>query len=190
MTPRFHPWRFVLFLLLLAFFGVFSGCSTATSPGTVTPSQQLVANDVEDLISIGLVPVLTRNPSYIAAARTVAASLGTFSGDVVTPDDVSAVLAKVPQLSDADRQTIAGVVNAAWTVYVKRHSQQVNANIRPDVKLFLSAVSNGIIAAAAAVPPRPEVVSPAPPVAVVPLRNTEDLIETLDPTQKASWHRF
>jgi hypothetical protein len=47
---------------------------------------------------------------------------------------------------------IAGVVNAAWGTYVRRYSQQVNASVRPDVALFLGAVSRGILSACAAVP--------------------------------------
>jgi hypothetical protein len=124
-------------------FGV-NGCATTTTPGAVTSTQQTIANAVEDSISIGLVPVLSKNPSYIGAAKTVSAALGSFTGSTLTPDDVASFLTKVPQLSDADRQVIGGMVNAAWGVYVKRYAQQVNANVRPDVKLFLSAVANGI----------------------------------------------
>lgn len=140
-----------LFLAAIAFAG-FSGCVSATSPGAVTSTQQTVANAVEDAISIGLVPVLTKNPSYIGAAQTVAAGLGAFSSSTITPDDVSAFLAKVPQISPADARVIAGIVNAAWATYTKRYAQQVGANVRPDVKLFLDAVSNGIGAAVAATP--------------------------------------
>jgi hypothetical protein len=132
-------------------FGV-NGCATSTNPGAVTSSQQTIANAVEDSISIGLVPVLTKNPSYVGAAATVSAALGSFSGSTLTPEDVNAFLVKVPQLTETDRATIAGIVNAAWGVYTKRYAQQVNANVRPDVKLFLSAVANGISSAVAAVP--------------------------------------
>jgi hypothetical protein len=135
--------------LLVAFV---TGCQTTGSPGAVTNQQQTIANAVEDTLSIGLVPVLAKNPSYIGAAQTVAAALGSFSGDTLTPGDVGAFLAKVPQLSPQDAQTIAGIVNAAWTTYSKRYAQQVNAGVRPDVKLFLSAVANGITSAIAAVP--------------------------------------
>lgn len=131
---------------------LFTGCATLSNPGAVTSTQQTVANAVEDVMTVGLVPVLTKNVSYVPAAQTVALALGTFAGDTITPADVDAFLAKVPQITDADRKAIAGIVNAAWGVYVKRYAQQVGASTRPDVKLFLAAVANGITAACAAVP--------------------------------------
>jgi hypothetical protein len=141
----------LLFLFSIAF-SAFGGCATLTNPGAVTSTQQTVANAVEDAISIGLVPVLTKNPSYIGAAQTVAAGLGAFSGSTITPADVNAFLAKVPQITPADARVIAGIVNAAWATYSKRYAQQVGANVRPDVKLFLDAVASGIGAAIAATP--------------------------------------
>lgn len=129
-----------------------SGCVTSSNPGAVTSTQQTVADIAETTVSIGLVPVFVKNPSYIPAAQTVAAALASVTGDSITPEGVDAFLAKVPQLSPADRQTIAGVVNAAWTAYAKRYQTQVNANTRPDVKLFLTAIANGVVTAAASVP--------------------------------------
>lgn len=134
-------------LLALAF----SGCQSAPGAGTVTSTQQTVANAAEDAISIGLVPVLAKNPSYIGAAQTVALALGSFSGDTLTADDVAAFLAKT-SLAPQDAQTVAGIVNAAWAVFEKRYAQQIGSATRPDVKLFLAAVSNGIKAAVAATP--------------------------------------
>jgi hypothetical protein len=127
-----------------------AGCVSFT-PTAPTATQQTVANAVEDAISIGLVPVFTKNPSYLVAANTVAITLGSFSGDSLTPADVSAFLAKT-SLTDADQRAVAGVVNAAWGIYVKRYSERVGAATRPDVKLFLSSVSNGIKSAIAATP--------------------------------------
>lgn len=126
-----------------------AGCSSA--PVDPTPKQQLVANAVEDVISVGLVPVLTKNPSYIGAADAVAAALGSFQGDTLTAADVQAFIGKTP-LSEQDAKTVAGLINAAWATYQKRYAQQVSASVRPDVKLFLGAVANGIHAAVAAVP--------------------------------------
>ena len=131
---------------------IFVGCATLQNPGTVTSAQATIANAVEDTLSIGLVPVLTKNPAYVDAAKTVAVTLGTFSGATLTPADVDAFLAKVPQLTPTDRQTIAGIVNSAWAVYSKRYASQVNANVRPDVALFLNAAATGILNACAAVP--------------------------------------
>lgn len=128
------------------------GCISQTTPVAPTSTQQTVANAVEDALAIGLVPVLTKNASYIGAARTVAAGLGSFSGDTITPADVNAFLAKVPSLDPQDAKVIAGVVNAAWATYAKRYATQVNASVRPDVKLFLAAVAEGITRAIAAVP--------------------------------------
>ena len=132
-----------------------AGCTVASL--APTSAQVTVANAVEDAIAIGLVPVLTKNPTYLGAARAVAASLGSFSGDTLTPADVDAFLAKAPNLggwtlAPDDARVIAGVVNAAWQTYAKRYAAQVNASVRPDVKLFLSAVAEGINRAIAAVP--------------------------------------
>jgi len=135
----------LMLLVLLA------GCVSSPGTGTVTPAQQTIANAVEDLLTVGLVPVFTKNPSYLAAANTVALSLGTFAGDTITPADVDAFLSKTP-MTDADKKAVAGVVNAAWQVFTKRYAQQVGAGTRPDVKLFLSAVSEGIKNAVAATP--------------------------------------
>ena len=139
----------ILLAALCAF--ALSACSTLSNPGTVTTSQQTVANAVEDTISIGLVPVLTKNASYLSSARGVALALGSFSGTALTPDDVTAFLGKTT-LAPADRVVVAGIVNSAWAVYTKRYQQLVGTNLRPDVALFLNAVSTGILNAVAAVP--------------------------------------
>ncbi len=130
-------------------FALLTACTTA--PTAPTSGQQLAANAVEDILSIGLVPVLTKNASYLPAAQSIAIALGTFNGTTLTPADVDAFLAKTA-LSPADAREVAGIVNAAWSVYAKRYAAQVGAGLRPDVKLFLAAVSNGITAAIAAVP--------------------------------------
>ena len=127
-------------------------CVSTLAPLPPSAAEQIIANAVEDVITIGLVPVLSKNPSYAPAAQTVALALGSFTGSTITQADTNAFLAKVPSLSPADRDAIAGIVNAAWSVYVKRYQQQLGANTRPDVKLFLSAVSNGIASAVAALP--------------------------------------
>lgn len=126
-----------------------SACSSV--PVDPTPKQQVVANAVEDTLSIGLVPVLTKNRSYIPAASAIAVSLGSFSGSTIAPADVDAFLAKTG-IQPEDAAIIAGLVNAAWDTYSRRYATQVNASVRPDVKLFLSAVSNGINRAISAVP--------------------------------------
>lgn len=141
-----------LFAAAIVGLGLTAACVSTGSSGSVTSTQQTIANAVEDAISIGLVPVLAKNPSYAPAAQTVSLALGAFEGATIMPADVDLFLAKVPQLSVQDRATVAGIVNAAWGVYVKRYSQQVGASTRPDVKLFLAAVSNGIASAVAAVP--------------------------------------
>ena len=69
----------------------------------------------------------------------------------MTPADVDAFLAKT-SLAPADARQVAGIVNAAWAIYQKRYAATVAAGVRPDVQLFLAAVSNGITAAIAAVP--------------------------------------
>ena len=52
-------------LTQFAFFGL-TGCTSI--PTAPTSNQQLAANAVEDVLSVGLVPVLTKNASYIPAA--------------------------------------------------------------------------------------------------------------------------
>lgn len=138
-------------LISLAVLGaaLFSACTSV--PVDPTPKQQVVANAVEDALSIGLVPVLTKNRSYVPAAAGVAASLGSFAGQTITPADVDAILAKTGIAPD-DSAIVAGLVNAAWDTYSRRYAQQVNGSVRPDVKLFLSAVANGVNRAIAAVP--------------------------------------
>lgn len=139
-------------LLVLFVLTCLAGCVATSLPTTApTATQQLVANAVEDAISVGLVPVFAKNPSYIAAANTVALGLGNFAGDTITSADVAAFLAKTT-LTEADQRTVTGLVTATWQIYAKRYSQQVSTATRPDVKLFLAAVSNGIKAAAAATP--------------------------------------
>jgi hypothetical protein len=134
-----------LFVLIL----VLSGCTSV--PTDATPRQQTIANAVEDVISIGLVPVLAKNATYLAEARGVAAILGTFDGGELTPADVDAFLARL-KVAPEDARAIGGVVNAAWATYSRRYAEQVGKSVRPDVKLFLGAVSRGILAAVAAVP--------------------------------------
>lgn len=136
------------FALCLALFLV--GCVSVT-PTAPTAAQQTIANAVEDAISIGLVPVFTKNPSYAPAAAAVAAGLGSFTGDTITPADVAALLATT-KLTPDDQRAVAGIVNAAWSVFAKRYAEKVGAATRPDVKLFLSAVANGIKAAVSATP--------------------------------------
>ena len=136
-------------LLLIALTLVMAGCVSV--PVDPTPKQQLVANAVEDILSVGLVPILSKNASYIPAAQAIAVSLGTFSGTTLTPADVNAFLAKTT-LSPEDAKAVAGIVNAAYDVFQRRYAQQVGTSLRPDLKLFLQAVSNGINNAIAAVP--------------------------------------
>lgn len=128
-----------------------TGCVSPTTSTPPTSRTELIAAAVEDLLAIGLVPVLSKNPAYLPAAQAVAATLGTFSGSTLTPDDVDAFLART-SLVEEDRRAVAGIVNAAWSVFTRRYAEQVGASIRPDVRLFLAAVSRGITSAVAAVP--------------------------------------
>jgi hypothetical protein len=128
---------------------VFAGCTTA--PVDPTPKQTVIANAVEDTLAVGLVPVLTKNASYIPAAQGVAAALGSFSGAELTSAHIAAFLEKV-NIAPDDRLVIAGLVNAAWDTYQRRYAEQVGKSVRPDVKIFLAAVANGIARAIAAVP--------------------------------------
>jgi len=127
-----------------------ASCTSApvTDP---TPRQEMIANAVEDILAVGLVPVLAKNPAYVAEVRVAAALLGSFNGATITPADVDSFLSRL-KVTPEDARAIAGVVNAAWDVYVRRYSQQLGTALRPDVKLFLVAAANGIERAIAAVP--------------------------------------
>ena len=128
-----------------------TGCVSSPVATAPTATQQTIANAVEDAISIGLVPVFAKNPSYAPAAAAVAAGLGSFAGDTLTSADVAAFLGKTSLTAD-DQRAVAGIVNAAWAVFAKRYAEKVGSATRPDVKLFLAAVSNGIRSAVAATP--------------------------------------
>lgn len=142
--------KFLSFVILgLAL--VFSGCVSTPGTGVVTSKQQQIADIAEDTLAIGLVPVLTNNQSYLEAAKGIAVVAATFTGDSLTPESVYAVLTKF-NVTDADARIVAGIVNAAWESYTKRYQAEVGASIRPDVKVFLKAVSNGIARAVASVP--------------------------------------
>lgn len=142
-----HPFACLVLLGILCV----AGCVSTTMPTAPTATQQTIANAVEDAISIGLVPVFTKNPRYAPAAEILAAGLGNFAGDTVAPKDVAAFLA-MTELSTDDQRAVAGIVNAAWSVFAKRYVEKVGAATRPDVKLFLAAVANGIKSAVAATP--------------------------------------
>jgi hypothetical protein len=148
------------------------GCIFVTACTTVpvapTSIQQLIANAVEDTISVGLVPVLTKNSSYVPAAQSIALALGTFSGTELTPENVHDFLARTPLTGD-DARTVEALVNAAWQTFTRRYQAQVGASLRPDVKLFLGAVSSGISNAIAALPRTTDLKSPPPAVRDRPL---------------------
>ncbi len=148
LIPQLALSTLLTWLILTALMAIPACTTTPTAP---TDRQQVIANAIEDVISIGLVPVLSKNPSYIPAAKAVAAALGTFQGTTITPENVNAVLDR-SGFSPADARTVAGIVNAAWATYQKRYAQQVSTTVRPDVKLFLAAVSAGIVNAIVATP--------------------------------------
>lgn len=141
--------KYLVSLLIAAV--ALTGCVSSTAPAEPTSKQQTIANAVEDAIAIGLVPVLANNPDYLETAQVVAVALGAVNGDQITPEGVQTFLNQF-DLAPEDARVIAGVVNAAWATYTKRYAAQVNASVRPDVKLFLGAVSNGIRSAVAATP--------------------------------------
>jgi len=132
------------------------GCVSSTSTGVPTSSEQSWANGVGDFLSLGLAPVLANNPDYIPAAQALGATLGTFTGDTLTPDNVAALVAtaaaKAQGFSVKDQKTVTALINAAWARYAKNYQGNANAAIRPDVKLFLAAAADGIAAAVAATP--------------------------------------
>jgi len=103
------------------------------------------------VIAIGLVPVLTKNPAYTQEARSIAVVLGSFTGSTLSGAEVESFLAKT-SVDPVDARAIAGLVNAAWDTYQRRYAEQVGKAIRPDVKMFLAAVANGIERAVAAIP--------------------------------------
>jgi hypothetical protein len=140
-------------LTLLALLAL-TGCTTA--PVDPTSSQQLAAGAVEDVITLALTPVLAKNPDYLPGIQAVANSLATFSGATLSPADTNGMLllaAKSSPILTPDLQKqIAAEINAAWGIYAKKYQVIANGSIRPDVKLFVAAVANGINAAIAAQP--------------------------------------
>lgn len=136
----------VYFAFILA---LMAGCTSV--PSDPTPKQQFIANAIEDTLSVGLVPVLSKNNQYLAEAKTVAAILGSFEGTELTPKDIDTFVGRL-KLAPEDIRAVTGLVNAAWSTYQKRYAEQIGKSLRPDVKLFLGAVSRGINNAIAAVP--------------------------------------
>jgi len=122
-----------------------------TTPTAPTDRQQMCANAAEDGITVILAPILANNTSYLEAVQTLAVALGSFSGSTLTPADVDAFLGKV-NMDAKDKRMLATMINAAWGRYVLRYQQQLGTSLRPDVSLFLAAVSNGINNAVAATP--------------------------------------
>jgi hypothetical protein len=135
-------------VLYTAFVLVLVGCTNV--PTNPTPRQEMIANAIEDTLSVGLVPVLSKNPAYLTEARTVAALLGTFEGTELTAADVDVFVSRL-KLAPEDVRAVTGLVNATWSTYQKRYAEQVGKSLRPDVKLFLGAVSRGITNAISAV---------------------------------------
>ena len=142
----------LLALCSLLFALSFTGCTSV--PTAPTDKQTVIANAVEDALSLGLVPVLVKNPDYVPVARSIAAALATFTGDTLEAVQVESFLGKT-SMAPEDAATVAALINGAWDTYSRRYAQQVNAQVRPDVKIFLAAVSNGITRALAALPARP-----------------------------------
>lgn len=145
--------RFCVSLALLALSASFTGCvSGSMSPTAPVADRQIaIANAVEDTLAIGMVPVLVNNPDYIEVAAGVSAALSSFSGETITPMQVQAFLSQT-KLKPEDARAIAAIVNTTWDTFSRRYAQQVTANVRPDVKLFISAVRQGLNRALAAVP--------------------------------------
>lgn len=140
-------------LLALAFTGCVSNTAPAVEP---TSSQQLAASAVEDGLTVFLAPVLANNPDYVLAAQAVADGLATFSGTTLTAGDVTGILdaagRKTSRLTPEMKQQLAAEINVLWGIYVRKYQKIADGNIRPDVKLFLGAIANGINAAVAAQP--------------------------------------
>lgn len=143
------PHSLATLALLLLLVCLAPGCTTA--PVAPTAKQQVIANAVEDVISVGLVPVLAKNPSYIAEVRVAAALLTSFNGTTLTSADVDTFLARL-KVSPEDARVLSGLVMAAWDTYQRRYREQVSIILRPDVRVFLVAVANGIERAITAVP--------------------------------------
>ena len=136
-------------LAVLTFLWLVCGCTT--TPTAPTDRQVAVANAVEDVISVGLVPVLAKNPRYVPEARAVAAAFSLSKVTAVTASDVEAFLSTTT-LAPEDSRIVAGLVLSSWDIYQRRYAQQVSASVRPDVGLFLQAVAAGIERAIAATP--------------------------------------
>ena len=125
------------------------GCTSL--PVDPTPRQQVAANIAEDILANGLVLVFARNPAYVDEGGAVVALLSVSTAVTITPESIAAILAKT-KIAPDDARIIAAVVSSAWDTYQRRYAVQVGASVRPDVRMFLAAVANGIERAIAAVP--------------------------------------
>lgn len=126
-----------------------TGCTT--TPTAPTDRQVMAANAAEDILASGLVLVFAKNPSYVPEARTISAALAVSTSTTLAPDDIAAALAKT-SLKPEDARMVAAVVASAWDTYQRRYAEQVSKSVRPDVALFLRAVSAGIDRAIANTP--------------------------------------
>lgn len=129
-----------------------TGCvSSSSADEPPLPKHEVLANAVEDTLAIGLVPVLVNNPEYVPVAQGISVALGAGTAGSMTTADIQAFLLKAG-VADTDAATVSALVNATWDTYSRRYASEVGASVRPDVKLFLSAVANGISRAVAAIP--------------------------------------
>lgn len=142
---------FFLPFLLSAVFLLLTACTTPTAPAVPTERAQLIAAAVEDVLAIGLVPVLVKNPAYAAEARLAATLINSATAATLTPAGLEATVARL-RLAPEDARALSGLLAAAWDTYQRRYAAQVGASLRPDVRLFLGAVSAGIDRAIAATP--------------------------------------
>ena len=140
----------IFLLVAMLCFSALTGCVNTPGTGTVTPAKEIWAQATTDALSVGLVPVFSKNPAYIESASAFANALLVFNGSVSTSD----LTALVDQCKFApeDRKVIVGTIHAAWNVYTTRYAQATTASLRPDLRLFLNAVAVGVLNAAGAVP--------------------------------------
>lgn len=149
MTSILRRFFFLPFFLSAVF--MLTACTTPTAPAVPTERAQLIAAAVEDVLAIGLVPVLVKNPAYAAEARLAATLLNSLTAATLTPAGLEATVARL-RLAPEDARALSGLLAAAWDTYQRRYAAQVGASLRPDVRLFLGAVSAGIDRAIAATP--------------------------------------
>ena len=150
---------YALGVLSAAFFGLFSiGCTT-TAPTTTTPTtriQQIVAQEPGDVALI-VTPILQHNPKYAPDVLVIGKTLPSLlANGPINVGTVTAALAQIPGLTDAERQDLQYVeigLPAAVQLVQAITGKTVALYTDPNVAAVIDAFCAGLVQAATAVIP-------------------------------------